>query len=156
MVCDVSTYMRSNWDVATTSHAGWNHTLQYTEAVTQKCSAKNVFLKISQNLQKNNHCWSLFLWKLQASVLQFFWKKRLRHTSFPVNFAKYSRTPSFIEHPRWMLLSIQFCLGVLLQLEMFLKNASEIWTKLICYSNIYKKHLRRSTLQQKLKVESLR
>ena len=36
------------------------------------------------------------------------------------------------------------------------KNASGIWTKLICYSNIYKKHLRRSTLQQKLKVESLR
>ena len=31
-------------------------------------------------------------------------KKRLRNTCFPVNFAKFLRTPFFLEHLRWLLL----------------------------------------------------
>ena len=32
-------------------------------------------------------------------------KKRLWHRCFPVNFAKFLRTPFFIEHLRWLLLT---------------------------------------------------
>ena len=32
-------------------------------------------------------------------------KKRLWHSCFPVNFAKFVRTPFFIEHVLWLLLS---------------------------------------------------
>ena len=31
-------------------------------------------------------------------------KERLQHRCFPVNFAKFSRTPFFLEHLRWLLL----------------------------------------------------
>ena len=34
-------------------------------------------------------------------------KKRLWHRCFPVSFAKFSRTPFFIEHPRWLLLYLE-------------------------------------------------
>ena len=33
-----------------------------------------------------------------------FLKKRLQHRCFPVNIAKYLRTPFFTEHLRWLLL----------------------------------------------------
>ena len=33
-----------------------------------------------------------------------FIKKRLEHRRFPVNISKFSRTPFFIEHLRWLLL----------------------------------------------------
>ena len=33
-----------------------------------------------------------------------FIKKRLWHRCFPVNFAKFPRTPFFTEHLRWLLL----------------------------------------------------
>ena len=39
--------------------------MRISEAVTWRCSAQNMFLKISQNLQKS----TLFLIKLQASGL---------------------------------------------------------------------------------------
>ena len=35
---------------------------------------------------------------MQASAL----KKRLRHRRFPLNFAKFLRTPFLTEHPRWL------------------------------------------------------
>ena len=34
-------------------------------------------------------------------------KKRFWHMCFPVNFAKFLKTPFFIEHPRWLLLKMQ-------------------------------------------------
>ena len=49
--------------------------------------------------------WSVFLIKLQI-------KNRLQHKCFPVNNAKFSRTPFFREHFRWLLLrkrKIIFC-----------------------------------------------
>ena len=42
------------------------------EAVVQRCSVKNVFLEISQNLQENNCARVSFLTKLLASGLQFY------------------------------------------------------------------------------------
>ena len=35
-----------------------------------------------------------------------FIKKRFQHRYFPVNFAKFLRTPSFIEHLWWLLLPL--------------------------------------------------
>ena len=54
-----------------------------------KTSAGGVFKNFV--IFKENHlCWSLFLMKLPANK---FIKKRLQHRRFPVNIAKFSRTP---------------------------------------------------------------
>ena len=59
--------------------------------------------KISQNSQENTCARDSFLIKLQASG------RCCR--CFPVNFAKFLRTPFLTEHLRWLLL---FCLSTLL------------------------------------------
>ena len=56
------------------------------EAVIQRCSMKKVFLKILQNSQENTCARVSFLIKLQL-------KKRLWRRCFPVNIAKFLRTP---------------------------------------------------------------
>ena len=53
-------------------------------AVIWRCSVKMVFLKISQNSQKNT-CVKVSCNKVAG----------LRHRCFPVNFEKFSRTPFF-------------------------------------------------------------
>ena len=58
-----------------------------SEAVTWRCSAKKVFLKISQNSQKNTFTESL-LNKVTVLRLVYLLKKRLWHRYFPMNFAK--------------------------------------------------------------------
>ena len=55
-----------------------------------RCSVKKVFLEILQNSQENIYARAYFLIKLQAC--------------FPVNFAKYLRTPFLTEYLRWLLL----------------------------------------------------
>ena len=37
--------------------------------------------------------------------LLFYLKKRLWHRCFPVNFVKFNRTPFFLQHLRWLLVS---------------------------------------------------
>ena len=59
------------------------------EAVVGRCFVKKVFLEILQNSQENT-C---------AGV-----KKRLWGRCFPVNFAKFLRTPFFSDHLWWLLL----------------------------------------------------
>ena len=63
-----------------------------TEAVIRGCSVKKVFLKFSQNLQKNPVPESILnkVADLRPATL---FKKRLWHRCFPVNFAKFLRTP---------------------------------------------------------------
>ena len=56
-----------------------------------------MLLKISQNSQESTCARVSFLIKLQAWGM---------HRCFPVNFAKFSRTPFSIEHLRWLLLTI--------------------------------------------------
>ena len=51
-----------------------------TEAVAQRCSVKKLFLEISQNSQENSCA-------------------RDWHMCFPVNFAKFLRTPFYRTHP---------------------------------------------------------
>ena len=67
------------------------------------CSVKKVFLKNSQNSQKNTCARVSFLIKLQASAVF----SRLWHRCFLVNFVKFLTTPFFIEHLRGLLL--KFC-----------------------------------------------
>ena len=60
------------------------------QKVLQRCSAKKLFLKNSQNLQKHLYQ-SLFFNSRPATLL----KKKLGHRCFPVNFAKFLRTHFF-------------------------------------------------------------
>ena len=60
----------------------------------QKCSVKLVFLEISHNSHENTFARVSFLIKLQA----------LWHRCLFMNFAKFLRTPFFIEHLWWLLL----------------------------------------------------
>ena len=76
---------------------------RFTEAVSRKYFVKKLFLKIPQNSQKNTSARVSFLINLQAlswNVLI----KRLWHICFPVKFARFLRTPIFIELLRWLLL----------------------------------------------------
>ena len=75
------------------------------EAVVRRCSVKKLFLEISQKSQENTCARVPFLIKLQAPPATLL-KKRLWHRSFPVNFAKLSRTPFFIEQ-LWCLLLLK-------------------------------------------------
>ena len=54
----------------------------------QRCSVKKVFCN-----------------KVEAWACNFI-KKRLWHRCFPVNFAKFRRTPFLTEHLRWLLLTL--------------------------------------------------
>ena len=65
------------------------------ETVFLEVFCKKVLLKISQNSEENTCARVPFL------------KKRLRHRSFPVNFAKFLRTSIFIKHLGWLLLSME-------------------------------------------------
>ena len=67
----------------------------FIEAVVQMCPVKKVFLEISQNSQENTQA-------APATLL----KKRIWHRCFPVDFAKFLRTPFLIEHLWWLLSSI--------------------------------------------------
>ena len=77
--------------------------LHTAEAVTGSCSVKKVFLEIWQNSQENTCGRVSFSIKLQALL-----KKRLWRRCFPVDFAKFLRTPFLIEHLRWLLLTPEF------------------------------------------------
>ena len=73
---------------------------ELTEEVAQRCSSKKVFVEISQNSQENT-C-ARFSFTLRRATLL---KKRLWHRCFPMNFAKFLRTPFLTERLRWLLLN---------------------------------------------------
>ena len=54
-------------------------------------------------------CWSLFFNKVAGLRPRILLKKRLQHSCFPLNFAKFLRTPFYTEQPRWLLLEIDIC-----------------------------------------------
>ena len=64
---------------------------------------KKVFSEISPNSQENTCARISCLIKLQAAPATLL-KKRLWHRCFPVNFAKFLRTPFSTEHLWWLLL----------------------------------------------------
>ena len=77
-----------------------------TEAVVRRYAIKKVSLEISQNSQENTCASEFFLIKLQVLGLRSatLLKRTLWHRCFPVNFAKFLRTPFLTEHLRWLLL----------------------------------------------------
>ena len=77
--------------------------LFYAEVAVRRCSVKKVFLKLSRNSQESICVGVSFSITLQACFI----KKRLRNRCFPVNFAKFLRTPFYIEHLRWLLLQME-------------------------------------------------
>ena len=68
---------------------------KHAEVVVQRCSVKKVFLEILSNSQENT--WAR---------VSFLISCRLWHRCFPVNFAKFLRTPFFMEHLWWLLLNM--------------------------------------------------
>ena len=72
-------------------------------AVTQRNSVKKVFLEIPQNSQKNT-CARVSFFNNAGLGPATIIKKRLWHMRFPVNLAKFLRTPFLTEHLRWLLL----------------------------------------------------
>ena len=81
-------------------------TFSSAEAVPQRSSVRKVFLEISQNSPENVCARVSFLIKLQGLKPATLLKKRLWHRCFPVNFAKFLRTPFLIEHLWWLLLVV--------------------------------------------------
>ena len=72
-----------------------------TEAVVWRCSVKKVFLEISQDSQESTCARVSFVVRPQPATLL---KKGFWHRCFPVNLAKFLRTPFLKEHFRWLLL----------------------------------------------------
>ena len=82
-----------------------------------RCSVKKMFFKISQNSQENTRTRVSFLIRLQVlglrlylkrdyGGLKLYLKKRLWHRYFPVNVAKFLRTP-FLQNTSGRLLLIK-------------------------------------------------
>ena len=65
------------------------------EAVALTCSAKKVFLEISQNSQENTCARVSFIIKFAGLRSATLLKRRLQHRYFPVYFAKFLRTPFY-------------------------------------------------------------
>ena len=63
-----------------------------SQAFTLKCSVKKVFLKISQ-IHRKTHVFEFLFNEVAGLGAGSFIKKRLQHRCFPVNFAKFVRTP---------------------------------------------------------------
>ena len=76
------------------------------EAVTRDVLWKKVFLEISQNSPENTCARVSFFIKLQASSI--FIKKETLVRCFPVNFAKFFRTPT-LQNTSGRLHSLFFC-----------------------------------------------
>ena len=68
-------------------------------------SRLEVFLKISQNSQENT-CARASVNKVTGLRSATLLKKRPWHMCFPVNFAKFLRTPFLTDHLRWLLLFV--------------------------------------------------
>ena len=78
-----------------------NHHAQYDLiSWRSKSNWKNISLVwVNWNVQSNLNVLEKCLWPAPFS-------KRLLHRCFPVNLAKFLRTPFFKEHSRWLLLSL--------------------------------------------------
>ena len=81
----------------------WVNWILCSEGVAQRCSVEKVFLKIFAKFTGDHLCQSLFFTKVAVfrSATLSLLKKRLWYRCFPVNFAKFLRTPFLTERLRW-------------------------------------------------------
>ena len=82
---------------------------EVSEAVVQRSSRPEVFCTkgVLKNFAKSTGkhlCQSLFFNRVADVRPATLLKKRLWHRCFPVDFAKFLRTPFFTEHLQWLLL----------------------------------------------------
>ena len=114
------------------------------------CSVEKLFLKISQNSQKNTCATVSFLNKVVRLRLTTLSKKRLWHRCFPVNFDKFLRTPFFTEHLWWLYLSAKSLINT---------KTAAIWRcsvrKLKLFGKVTREHTWCSPILVKLQVFSL-
>ena len=75
----------------------------YRSTRPEMCCEKSVLRNFTKFTGKNL-CQSLFFNIVARLMPATLLKKRLWHKCFPVNFAKFLRTPFLIEHSRWLLL----------------------------------------------------
>ena len=64
----------------------------------RRCFIEKGVLKTLAKFTGKHLCWSLFFNKVAGLQPSSLLKKRLQHMCFPVNFAKFLRTPFFKEH----------------------------------------------------------
>ena len=82
------------------------------ETLIRRCSVKRVCLKISQNSQENTCGRVSFFNKVAGLRPAILLKKRLRHWCFPVNFAKFLRTPFYRRTPLVAAASVSLKLNI--------------------------------------------
>ena len=76
----------------------YNHSqLLFSEAVTQRCSLKKMFLEILQNSLENTCAGVFFLIKLQVQACNLIIKETLAQV-FSVNSAKFLGAPFLTDH----------------------------------------------------------
>ena len=77
-----------------------------SEAVAQKCSVKKGVLRELAKFAGKHLCQSLFINKVAGQGRQLYLKRDLARV-FPVNFAKFGKTPFLTEHLWWLFLVLQ-------------------------------------------------
>ena len=83
--------------------------MRICKAVPGRCSIKKVFLKISQNSQKNICVRASFLITLQVEAFNFIKKETLEQV-FSCEFCKISKNTFLTEHLKWLLFEPSFCM----------------------------------------------
>ena len=91
------------WDKGSRNLNGFDYVFRSSH---RRCFVKNVFLEMSQNLQKNI-CARVFFNKVAGLRPATLFKKRLWHKCFPGNFAKFLRTP-FLQNTSDRMLLCRF------------------------------------------------
>ena len=81
--------------------------LPSSEAVVQRCSVEKGFLRNFEKFTGKQLFQSLFFNKVAVRRPAILLKERLWHRCFPVNFAKFLRTPFSTEHLQWLLLQVR-------------------------------------------------
>ena len=74
------------------------------KAAVRKCFSKQLVLQIT--ISTGDICVGVSFRKVAGLKACNFTKKRPKHGSFPLNIAKFLRTAFFIEHLRWLLLTV--------------------------------------------------
>ena len=107
---------------------------------------KNSVLRIFAKFTGKHLYQSLFFNKVAGLRPATLSKKRLWHRCFPLNFAKFLRTPFFTEHTRWLLLFFSLLLPNLYSLRcetkfliwvVFVIQLYLIWKKRHKYYNCF-------------------
>ena len=110
---------------------------------------KGFLLEISQNSQENTCAWVSFLIKLQASTCNFI-KKRLWHRCFPVNCARFLRTPFLREHIRGF-----FWISFIRKLKLIQRTTAGLNSQLFDFGQLHQKNHQSATRWYQVFFQSL-